>query len=110
MRRSGPDRSSCRRARGRRGAPASLPLVGSIPEAAPRMLRSATRMVRSICVFCGSRPGADPAFAGAAALMGAAIARRGMTLVYGGAKVGLMGVLADAALAEGGKVVGVIPR
>jgi uncharacterized protein (TIGR00730 family) len=67
-------------------------------------------MVRSICVFCGSRPGVDPAYASAAAAMGAAIARRGMTLVYGGAKVGLMGVLADAALAEGGQVVGVIPR
>jgi uncharacterized protein (TIGR00730 family) len=68
------------------------------------------RQVRSICVFCGSRPGADPAFASAAAAMGAAIARRGITLVYGGAKVGLMGTLADAALAAGGHVVGIIPR
>jgi uncharacterized protein (TIGR00730 family) len=68
------------------------------------------RTVRSICVFCGSRPGADPAFAAAAAAMGAAIAKRGMTLIYGGAKVGLMGVLADAALAEGGTVIGVIPK
>src|SRR5690242_18499640 len=65
---------------------------------------------RSICVFCGSRPGVDPAFAVAATAMGRAIARRGLTLVYGGAKVGLMGALADAALAEGGRVVGVIPR
>lgn len=61
-------------------------------------------------MFCGSRPGADPAFARAASAMGTAIARRGMTLVYGGAKVGLMGALATAALAEGGRVVGVIPR
>ena len=66
--------------------------------------------VRSICVFCGSRPGSDPAFGDAAAALGAAIARRGITLVYGGAKVGLMGRLADAALAGGGQVVGVIPR
>jgi len=68
------------------------------------------RTVRSICVFCGSRPGADPAFAAAAAGLGTAIARRGLTLVYGGAKVGLMGVLANAALAAGGHVVGVIPK
>jgi uncharacterized protein (TIGR00730 family) len=71
---------------------------------------SGGRTVRSICVFCGSRPGIDPAFATAAAALGTAIARRGMTLVYGGAKVGLMGVLANAALAEGGHVVGVIPK
>jgi uncharacterized protein (TIGR00730 family) len=68
------------------------------------------RAVRSICVFCGSRPGDDPAFATAAAALGAAIAGRGLTLVYGGAKVGLMGALASAALAAGGKVVGVIPK
>ena len=68
------------------------------------------RAVRSVCVFCGSRPGADPAFALAAAVMGAAVARRGLTLVYGGAKVGLMGALADAALAAGGRVVGIMPR
>lgn len=67
-------------------------------------------MLRSICVFCGSRSGGDPAFSAAAAALGAAIAKRGMVLVYGGAKVGLMGVLADAALAEGGRVVGVIPK
>jgi uncharacterized protein (TIGR00730 family) len=66
--------------------------------------------IRSICVFCGSRPGAEPAFGDAAAVLGKAIARRGITLIYGGAKVGLMGRLADAALAEGGTVVGVIPR
>lgn len=68
------------------------------------------RRVQSICVFCGSRPGSDPVFAHAAAELGAAIARRGLTLVYGGAKVGLMGTLADAALAQGGRVVGVIPK
>ena len=70
----------------------------------------ALRAVRSICVFCGSRLGADPAFAVAAARMGAAIARRGLTLVYGGANVGLMGAMADAALSAGGRVGGVRPR
>ena len=68
------------------------------------------REVRAICVFCGSRPGADPAYAEAAEQLGRAIARRRLTLVYGGAKVGLMGVLANAALQEGGHVVGVIPK
>jgi uncharacterized protein (TIGR00730 family) len=68
------------------------------------------RVVRSICVFCGSRPGTDPAFTAAAEALGRAIAKRGIVLVYGGAKVGLMGALANAALAAGGRVVGVIPK
>jgi len=68
------------------------------------------RVVRSVCVFCGSRSGDDPAYEEAARALGASIARRGMTLVYGGAKVGLMGEVANAALAEGGRVVGVIPK
>ncbi len=65
--------------------------------------------VRSVCVFCGSRPGARPEYLEAASLMGTELARRGLTLVYGGASVGLMGAVADAALAAGGKVVGVLP-
>lgn len=65
---------------------------------------------RSVCVYCGSQMGSDPAYARAAAALGEAIARDGLTLVYGGASVGLMGVVADAALAAGGRVVGVIPR
>ncbi len=68
------------------------------------------RAIRSVCVFCGSRPGGDPVFAQNAARLGAAIAARGMTLVYGGARVGVMGVVADAALRGGGRVVGVIPK
>jgi uncharacterized protein (TIGR00730 family) len=64
----------------------------------------------AVCVFCGSRDGADPAFLAAARETGAAIARRGWTIVYGGGQVGLMGALADAALAEGGEVIGVMPR
>lgn len=65
---------------------------------------------RSICVYLGSSPGADPAFAAAANGFGRLLAARGLRLVYGGGRVGLMGVLADAALEAGGEVVGVITR
>jgi uncharacterized protein (TIGR00730 family) len=65
--------------------------------------------LKSICVFCGSNFGAREAYAEAAAKLGRIIAERGFGLVYGGSKVGLMGVLADAALAAGGQVIGVIP-
>jgi uncharacterized protein (TIGR00730 family) len=64
----------------------------------------------SICVYCGSRSGDSPRFAAAAHALGDAIARRGARLVYGGGRVGLMGVVADAALAAGGRAVGVIPE
>jgi hypothetical protein len=67
-------------------------------------------LTRSICVFCGSSSGDNPRFGDAARDTGRAIARRGWTLVYGGGRVGLMGVLANAALEAGGTVVGVIPR
>ena len=66
--------------------------------------------MKSVCVFCASSTGVDPAYAEAAAEMGRLIAESGRKLVYGGGNVGLMGVLADAALAAGGKVIGVIPR
>lgn len=65
--------------------------------------------MKSVCVFCGSNAGADPVFAQGATAMGRAIARRGLVLVYGGGCVGLMGIVADAALAAGGEVHGVIP-
>ena len=65
--------------------------------------------MKSICVFCGSNDGDHPGYSEAAADLGSAIARRGLTLVYGGAHVGLMGTLADATLAGGGSVVGVMP-
>ncbi len=65
---------------------------------------------RSICVFCGSAPGTRPEFAEAARAVGREIGRRGWTLVYGGGRVGLMGVLADSALHAGARVFGVIPR
>jgi uncharacterized protein (TIGR00730 family) len=64
----------------------------------------------SICVFCGARFGANPAARQLAAKLGELLAREGMTLVYGGGGVGLMGVLANATLTSGGKAVGVIPR
>ena len=63
----------------------------------------------TICVYCGSSPGTDPAFMRAAREVGGLIAQRGHSLVYGGGNVGLMGAVADAVLAAGGQVVGVIP-
>jgi uncharacterized protein (TIGR00730 family) len=65
---------------------------------------------RAICVFCGSSPGDDPAFVAAAEALGRAVATSGRALVYGGSKTGLMGAVANAALAAGGHVTGVIPR
>lgn len=62
-----------------------------------------------LCVYCGSRAGALPAYAEAAAALGASIGRRGWQLVYGGGHVGLMGVVADATLAAGGTAIGIIP-
>ena len=64
----------------------------------------------SLCVYCGSRPGADPRFARVAAEVGTWIGSHGGQLVYGGGNNGLMGILADATLAAGGRVVGVIPH
>lgn len=66
--------------------------------------------VTSLCVYCGSSSGKHPEYAEQARAFGAEMAKRGIALVYGGGKVGLMGVIADAVLAGGGKVIGVIPR
>jgi len=66
--------------------------------------------IRSVCVFCGASTGRDPRYAEEAAVVGARLAQRGIRLVFGGGRSGLMGVVADAALAEGGTVIGVIPR
>jgi len=66
--------------------------------------------LRSICVYCGSSPGADDRFAAAADELGAAIAKAGMGLVYGGGDLGLMGRVARATLAGGGHVTGIIPN
>jgi uncharacterized protein (TIGR00730 family) len=70
----------------------------------------ATLALRSLCVFCGSSAGKRAEYAAAAVEVGRLLARRGIRLVYGGGNVGLMGVLADAALAAGGEVIGVIPQ
>lgn len=67
-------------------------------------------VLRSICVFCGASTGTDPVYREAAAAMGRTLAEQGITLVYGGGAVGLMGVVADAALAAGGEVIGIIPQ
>ena len=66
--------------------------------------------VHSIAVFCGASPGIDPVFRTAAAELGRALAEAGMRLIYGGGRVGLMGAVADAAIAAGGTVIGVIPE
>ncbi|HVG77171.1 MAG TPA: TIGR00730 family Rossman fold protein [Patescibacteria group bacterium] len=66
--------------------------------------------MQRICVFCGSSVGSDPAYAAAARDLGRTLVARGLSLVYGGGHVGLMGVLADAVLAAGGQVAGVIPH
>lgn len=66
--------------------------------------------MRRLCVFCGSSVGNNAAYADAAEAMGTLLAKRGIGLVYGGGHVGLMGVIAEAALAAGGEVIGVIPR
>jgi uncharacterized protein (TIGR00730 family) len=63
-----------------------------------------------VCVFCGSNVGHDPRYAEAARALGTTLAQEGLGLVYGGGKVGLMGIVADATLAAGGTVIGVIPR
>ena len=66
--------------------------------------------IHAVAVFCGSRPGNDPAYRAAAQALGRGLAEAGIRLVYGGGRIGLMGVLADAALEAGGTVIGVIPE
>jgi uncharacterized protein (TIGR00730 family) len=66
--------------------------------------------MKRVCIFCGSSAGARPAYAASAEALGAELARRGLGLVYGGGAVGLMGIVADSALAAGGEVMGVIPQ
>jgi uncharacterized protein (TIGR00730 family) len=68
------------------------------------------KRLKRICVFCGSSMGARPAYRAAAQRLGELLAERGIGLVYGGGAVGLMGVVADAALSKGGEVIGVIPE
>ena len=68
-----------------------------------------SRPFKRVCVFCGSSPGARPAYLEAAREVGTLLARRGIELVYGGGRIGLMGATADAALSAGGSVIGIIP-
>jgi len=69
-----------------------------------------TYELRSVCVYCGSSPGTNPAYAEMATALGHELVRRGLRLVYGGGSVGLMGILADAVLGAGGEVTGIIPK
>jgi uncharacterized protein (TIGR00730 family) len=66
--------------------------------------------INAVCVYCGSSPGSDPAFAEAAQALGKSLAQNGVRLVYGGGSVGMMGTLARAVLEHGGKVTGIIPE
>ncbi len=66
--------------------------------------------MKRICVYCGSSPGRNPAYAAAARRLGETLVERGIGLVYGGASVGIMGTLADTVLASGGEAIGIIPR
>jgi uncharacterized protein (TIGR00730 family) len=66
--------------------------------------------MKRVCVYCGSSPGSQPDYAEAAKNLARALVRRNIDLVYGGASVGTMGVLADTVLAEGGRVIGIIPQ
>lgn len=68
------------------------------------------RNIQSLCVYCGSSSGSHPEYVEAAKAFGTRLAKEGIALVYGGGKVGLMGTVADAVLAAGGRVIGVIPR
>ncbi len=66
--------------------------------------------LKSVCVFCGSSPGADPAYAESARALGATLARENIRLVYGGGHVGMMGELSETVIRNGGKVLGIIPE
>ena len=70
----------------------------------------AGREVKAVCVFCGSKEGNSTSYGQAARTRGTALAERGVTIVYGGDRRGLMGALADAGLSAGGRVVGVLPE
>lgn len=103
----------------RRNSQFSLHRTAPLPQArteskarfsTPRRCVLTAMRLKRLCVFCGSSSGIDPAYVKAARAFGLELARRQLTLVYGGGNIGLMGVVADAVLAGGGKVIGVIPR
>ena len=103
-------RRFARRTAGSAGRSGVLADVGTGWHASHGRERRYARVVRRVCVFCGASSGRAQAYAAAAAAFGAATATRGLGLVYGGGKVGLMGAVADGALAAGGEVIGVIPQ
>ncbi len=73
-------------------------------------MTNSNQSIRSICVYCGSQTGADPAFKSAAQTLGTAIAENDLKLIYGGGTYGIMGAVADATLKAGGHVTGIIPE
>ena len=95
-----------------RGRPSDSGVEGaaSLPGASAPAAAPSGGPKHAVCVFCGARKGNDPGFVQLANQVGTAIARRGWMLVYGGSSVGLMGELANAALAVGGEVLGIIPQ
>jgi len=74
------------------------------------LMTTPSTRISSICVYCGSQPGHDPAFRQAAQVLGRTMAEHGIDLVYGGGTKGLMGAVAEAVLSNGGKVIGIIPE
>ncbi|MBC7283508.1 TIGR00730 family Rossman fold protein [Hoeflea sp.] len=73
-------------------------------------MNTSSSSIRSICVYCGSQPGRNPAYRAAAQTLGRAMAESGIDLVYGGGTKGIMGAVADAVLSSGGKAIGIIPE
>jgi uncharacterized protein (TIGR00730 family) len=88
--------------------------AGHAPAAIPTRRKQLTKQrslkLDSLCVFCGSSPGADPMFRQAAVRLGRQLAEEGITLIFGGGHLGMMGILSDAVLAADGRVVGIIPE
>lgn len=90
-----------------------IPLLDSVIDPWPAVILGKFPImakISSICLFCGSRGAVDPAFRDTAGAFGRLLGERRITLVYGGGQVGLMGLAADACLAAGGQVVGIIPQ
>jgi len=75
-----------------------------------RLMNTPTTGIKSICVYCGSQPGHDPAYRKAAQVLGRAMAESGIDLIYGGGTKGIMGAVADAIMSSGGKAIGIIPE
>lgn len=95
----------------RQARPLALPgSTGRLTGIAPQCQTDRMSDLKSICVYCGTGEGTDPAYVAAATTLGRNIAEAGLSLVYGGGSIGLMGAVARATLEAGGKVTGIIPR